>query len=224
MAATTEVVTAHKDLHSEQGSLADEHPGRAKDPVTKVRGLSWLEFEKKDLDRTEAFARDFGLAVQPLGAADPSGAVGRRRAGRRHALEDGGAAARPPARSGDRGRRRPGAARGGVVPPAGAGRGAGSHAPRPAPVHPALANRGHGGHLCGRPVAVANAWQQGLEQHQPAGVARSGRRRAAGPATAGVRAHGQPGGRGRRAFQRMGGARRGAAMVVARARCCRPTA
>lgn len=63
MAATTEVVTAHKDLHSEQGSLADEHPGRAKDPVTKVRGLSWLEFEKKDLDRTEAFARDFGLAV-----------------------------------------------------------------------------------------------------------------------------------------------------------------
>lgn len=63
MAATTEVVTAHHDLHSEQGGLSGEHPGRAKDPVVKVRGLSWLEFEKRDLDRTEAFARDFGLAV-----------------------------------------------------------------------------------------------------------------------------------------------------------------
>lgn len=63
MAATTEVVTAHKDLHSEQGRRAGEHPGRAKDPVVKVRGLSWLEFEKKDLARTATFARDFGLTV-----------------------------------------------------------------------------------------------------------------------------------------------------------------
>jgi catechol 2,3-dioxygenase-like lactoylglutathione lyase family enzyme len=59
----SEVVTAHQDLHSEQGARRGEHPGRAKDPVIKARGLAWLEFEKTDLDRTEMFARDFGLAV-----------------------------------------------------------------------------------------------------------------------------------------------------------------
>ncbi|MFN8157491.1 MAG: VOC family protein [Candidatus Nanopelagicales bacterium] len=58
-----EVVTAHHDVHSEQGALRGEHPGRAKDPVIKARGLAWLEFEKTDLDRTEMFARDFGLTV-----------------------------------------------------------------------------------------------------------------------------------------------------------------
>ena len=58
-----EVVTAHQDVHSEQGALRGEHPGRAKDPVIKARGLAWLEFEKTDLDRTEMFARDFGLTV-----------------------------------------------------------------------------------------------------------------------------------------------------------------
>ena len=58
-----EVVTAHHDVHSEQGALRGEHPGRAKDPVIKARGLAWLEFEKTDLDRTELFARDFGLTV-----------------------------------------------------------------------------------------------------------------------------------------------------------------
>jgi len=63
VSADSEVVTAHKDLHSEQGAHRGEHPGRAKNPVVKVRGLSWLEFEKRDLDRTEAFARDFGFAV-----------------------------------------------------------------------------------------------------------------------------------------------------------------
>ncbi len=63
VSAATEVVTAHKDVHSEQGARRGEHPGRAKDPVIKVRGLAWLEFEKTDLDRTELFARDFGLAV-----------------------------------------------------------------------------------------------------------------------------------------------------------------
>ncbi|MGE0820167.1 MAG: 2,3-dihydroxybiphenyl 1,2-dioxygenase [Candidatus Nanopelagicales bacterium] len=58
-----EVVTAHHDLHSEEGGARHEHPGRAKNPVIKARGLAWLEFEKQDLDRTELFARDFGLAV-----------------------------------------------------------------------------------------------------------------------------------------------------------------
>jgi catechol 2,3-dioxygenase-like lactoylglutathione lyase family enzyme len=51
----------HSDLHSEQGALADEHPGRAKNPVIKVLDLAWLEFEKPDLDGTERFARAFGL-------------------------------------------------------------------------------------------------------------------------------------------------------------------
>ncbi len=63
VAEGSEVVTAHKDVHSEQGARRGERPGRAKNPVIKVRGLAWLEFQTRDLDRTEAFARDFGLAV-----------------------------------------------------------------------------------------------------------------------------------------------------------------
>lgn len=53
----------HKDLHSEQGALRGEHPGRSKDPVIKVRDLAWLEFEKPDLKRAEAFARAFGFTT-----------------------------------------------------------------------------------------------------------------------------------------------------------------
>jgi len=51
----------HSDLHSEQGALAGEHPGRAKNPVIKVLDLAWLEFEKPDLEGTEQFAQAFGL-------------------------------------------------------------------------------------------------------------------------------------------------------------------
>ena len=39
----------HNDLHSEQGALPGEHPGRAKNPIIKVLDLAWLEFEKPDL-------------------------------------------------------------------------------------------------------------------------------------------------------------------------------
>jgi hypothetical protein len=53
----------HNDLHSEQGALAGEHPGRAKNPVIKVRDLAWLEFEKPDLERAEQFAHAFGFAT-----------------------------------------------------------------------------------------------------------------------------------------------------------------
>jgi catechol 2,3-dioxygenase-like lactoylglutathione lyase family enzyme len=53
----------HNDLHSEQGALAGEHPGRARNPVIKVRDLAWLEFEKPDLDAAEAFAHAFGFAT-----------------------------------------------------------------------------------------------------------------------------------------------------------------
>ncbi|GAA2718595.1 2,3-dihydroxybiphenyl 1,2-dioxygenase [Actinocorallia aurantiaca] len=53
----------HRNLHSEQGALRGEHPGRDTDPVIKVVDLAWLEFVKPDLDRAEAFARDFGFTV-----------------------------------------------------------------------------------------------------------------------------------------------------------------
>ena len=59
----SDVVGAHNDLHSEQGAERGEHPGRSRNPVIKVTDLAWLEFEKPDLSRTEAFARAFGFAV-----------------------------------------------------------------------------------------------------------------------------------------------------------------
>ncbi len=56
-------VDVHKDLHSEQGARRGEHPGRSRNPVIKVRDIAWLEFEKPDLVRAEAFARAFGFQV-----------------------------------------------------------------------------------------------------------------------------------------------------------------
>ncbi|HWJ81189.1 MAG TPA: VOC family protein [Nocardioides sp.] len=53
----------HNDLHSEQGALRGEHPGRAANPVIKVRDLAWLEFEKPDLEGAEVFAHAFGFAT-----------------------------------------------------------------------------------------------------------------------------------------------------------------
>ncbi|MFJ9559347.1 VOC family protein [Streptomyces fuscichromogenes] len=58
-----DVRTAHQDLHSEQGALRGEHPGRSRNPVIKVADLAWLEFEKPDLHRAEVFARDFGFQI-----------------------------------------------------------------------------------------------------------------------------------------------------------------
>ena len=40
-----------------------EHPGRSGNPLVKVAGLAWLEFEKPDLDRAERFYADFGFTV-----------------------------------------------------------------------------------------------------------------------------------------------------------------
>ncbi|MEU6653714.1 VOC family protein [Streptomyces sp. NPDC046900] len=54
---------AHQGLHSEQGALRGEHPGRAAQPVIKVVDLAWLEFTKPDLDRAETFAHDFGFTT-----------------------------------------------------------------------------------------------------------------------------------------------------------------
>jgi len=59
----TPQVDAHKHLHSQQGALREEHPGRSQNPVIKVRDLAWLEFEKPDLNRAEAFARAFGFTT-----------------------------------------------------------------------------------------------------------------------------------------------------------------
>lgn len=53
----------HNDLHSEQGALRGEHPGRAADPVIKVRDLAWLEFQKPDLAASERFAQAFGFST-----------------------------------------------------------------------------------------------------------------------------------------------------------------
>lgn len=57
----SEVVGAHNELHSDQGALRGEHPGRSRNPVIKVADLAWLEFDKPDLDRAEEFARAFGF-------------------------------------------------------------------------------------------------------------------------------------------------------------------
>jgi catechol 2,3-dioxygenase-like lactoylglutathione lyase family enzyme len=53
----------HRSLHSQTGALRGEHPGRSKNPLIKVAGLAWLEFEKPDLDRAERFLGDFGFTV-----------------------------------------------------------------------------------------------------------------------------------------------------------------
>jgi hypothetical protein len=55
--------TAHQDLHSEHGARKGEHPGRSRNPVIKVHDIAWLEFEKPDLTRAEAFARAFGFTT-----------------------------------------------------------------------------------------------------------------------------------------------------------------
>jgi catechol 2,3-dioxygenase-like lactoylglutathione lyase family enzyme len=59
----SDVVGAHNGLHSEQGARIGEHPGRSRNPVIKVQDLAWLEFEKPDLARAEAFASAFGFAT-----------------------------------------------------------------------------------------------------------------------------------------------------------------
>src|SRR6201995_3575281 len=54
---------AHNGLHSEQGRLPGEHPGRSANPVIKVHDVVWLEFEKPDLNKAEGFGLAFGFSV-----------------------------------------------------------------------------------------------------------------------------------------------------------------
>ncbi len=53
----------HRALHSEDAARRGEHPGRSRDPLIKVAGLAWLEFEKPDLRKAEQFLTDFGFTV-----------------------------------------------------------------------------------------------------------------------------------------------------------------
>ena len=53
----------HRSLHSADGALPGEHPGRSRNPLIKVAGLAWLEFEKPDLEAAERFLADFGFTV-----------------------------------------------------------------------------------------------------------------------------------------------------------------
>jgi catechol 2,3-dioxygenase-like lactoylglutathione lyase family enzyme len=56
-------VDPHRSLHSDTGGLPGEHPGRSRNPLMKIAGLAWLEFEKPDLARAERFLSDFGFTV-----------------------------------------------------------------------------------------------------------------------------------------------------------------
>ncbi len=63
LAGVEQAQDPHRSLHSETGGLRGEHPGRSRNPLVKVAGLAWLEFEKPDLDRAERFGTDFGFTV-----------------------------------------------------------------------------------------------------------------------------------------------------------------
>ena len=63
LAGVEQAQDPHRSLHSETGGLRGEHPGRSGNPLVKVAGLAWLEFEKPDLDRAERFGTDFGFTV-----------------------------------------------------------------------------------------------------------------------------------------------------------------
>jgi len=56
-------IGAHNELHSEQGGQDGEHCGRSRNPIIKIADIAWLEFEKPDLARAEAFACAFGFAA-----------------------------------------------------------------------------------------------------------------------------------------------------------------
>ena len=60
---TNDLVGAHNGLHSEQGPRPGEHPGRSANPIIKVQDVIWLEFEKPDLVKAEAFSHAFGFST-----------------------------------------------------------------------------------------------------------------------------------------------------------------
>ena len=46
-----------------KAALPGEHPRRSANPIIKVHDVIWLEFEKPDLVKAEAFAHSFGFAT-----------------------------------------------------------------------------------------------------------------------------------------------------------------
>jgi len=56
-------VDPHRSLHSDTGGRPGKHPGRSRNPLSKIVGLAWLEFEKPDLASAERFLSDFGFTV-----------------------------------------------------------------------------------------------------------------------------------------------------------------
>jgi hypothetical protein len=62
-AGMNDLIGARNELHSEYGARKGEHTGRSPNPVIKVADIAWLEFEKPDLVRAEAFAHAFGFAT-----------------------------------------------------------------------------------------------------------------------------------------------------------------
>ena len=58
-----QVIGSHNGLHSEQGARPGEHRSRSANPIIKVQDVIWLEFEKPDLNKAEAFAHAFGFAT-----------------------------------------------------------------------------------------------------------------------------------------------------------------
>ena len=63
LAGVEQAQDPHRSLHSETGARPGEHPGRSRNPLVKVAGLAWLEFERPDLDRAGRFGTDFGFTV-----------------------------------------------------------------------------------------------------------------------------------------------------------------
>ena len=92
----------HSDLHSEQGALRGEHPGRAKNPLIKVVDLAWLEFEKPDLAATAQFAAAFGFTPAAQTADERSHGGPSRTSADKHRW-GGGRLDRPQRRPGPRG-------------------------------------------------------------------------------------------------------------------------
>jgi catechol 2,3-dioxygenase-like lactoylglutathione lyase family enzyme len=61
--STERAVDPHRSLHSDAEGQPGEHPGRSRNPLIKIVGLAWLEFEKRDLAAAERFLADFGFTV-----------------------------------------------------------------------------------------------------------------------------------------------------------------
>ena len=62
-ASSGELHGTHSEMHSDLGALRGEHPGRSRNPIIKVAGVSWLEFSKPELTKAHTFATAFGFGT-----------------------------------------------------------------------------------------------------------------------------------------------------------------